>query len=175
MPALDFNANDYPHDDSRGFDPLPAGWYNVQIEGSELKPTNAGDGQYIELAMAVIDGTYAGRKVWDRLTIVHPVELTVNIAKKALGDICRSVNTINVKQTEELHGKPFRVKLSIKPDERFGPKNECQAYEACTGLERPPTTGVLTPPPSGSGPPVAAPATAASPPAAAANRPPWQR
>ena len=41
-----FNVTELPVSEN-SFDPLPAGWYQVNIKGAELKDTKAGTGQYI--------------------------------------------------------------------------------------------------------------------------------
>jgi hypothetical protein len=48
-----YNANDY-EDDFMDFEPIPAGKYPMAITASDLKPTKAGDGSYIELEHLVL-------------------------------------------------------------------------------------------------------------------------
>ena len=173
MPDLNFRPDDHPADDS-AFTPLPDGWYVMIIVKSELKPTKANDGEYLELELVIPEGQqYASRRVWDRLTLRHPNEQTVQIAHRQLGDICRALGITALQATEELHGKPLRVKLKIKGDDTFGPRNEVQRYEAAPGVARPPSAS------GASGAPAAPPAAAASLPAAPAAggnaRPPWAR
>tara|TARA_R110000803_G_scaffold28011_10_gene65139 strand:+ start:7173 stop:7682 length:510 start_codon:yes stop_codon:yes gene_type:complete len=169
MPQLNFNPADHPTDESMSFDPLPDGWYDVRIDGTDLKPTKANNGEYLEIQMTVLGGQFANRKLWDRLTLKHPNETTTAIAARTLGDICRAVNITALQQTEELHGKPVRIRLKIKQDSTWGPRNEVQAYEASTGAATPPTTGAAT---------TSAPGGVNTPtptPTAAADVPPWKR
>lgn len=50
-------------------EPLPAGRYQAQIVESEMRPTKAGDGQYLWLGFDVLDGPHKGRKFWERLNL----------------------------------------------------------------------------------------------------------
>jgi len=52
------------------FQPLPPGRYPVQIVASELRPTKDGMGQMLWLEMDVLEGPFAGRKLFDRLNLV---------------------------------------------------------------------------------------------------------
>ena len=62
-----FNANEV--DPAVGFDPIPAGKYLAIITESEMKPTKAGTGQYLQLTFQVLEGQYKGRLVWARLNL----------------------------------------------------------------------------------------------------------
>jgi len=77
-----FDAQTVEPNDS--FDPVPNGDYLCIITTSEMKPTKAGDGAYLELELQVIEGPYQGRKLWDRLNLNNANETTVKIAKGTL-------------------------------------------------------------------------------------------
>ena len=78
-----FNANEV--EPTTPFEPLPAGKYLAAITASEMKITKKGDGSYLQLGFTVLDGDCKGRKVWDRLCINHPNDLTQKIAR---GNLC---------------------------------------------------------------------------------------
>src|SRR5690554_2426073 len=84
-----FNANEV--EPTTTFEALPAGKYLAVITDSEMKPTNKGDGSYLQLEFTVVEGECKGRKVWDRLCINHPNDLTQKIARGNLSAICRAV------------------------------------------------------------------------------------
>jgi len=107
-----FDANTVEPNDS--FDPLPNGDYLCVISSSEMKPTKAGDGSFLELEMEVIDGPFKGRKVWDRLNLNNPNETAVKIAKGTLSAICRAVNVLTPTDSCELHDIPVTVKVVCK-------------------------------------------------------------
>jgi len=103
-----------------GFDPIPAGKYLAIIANSEMKPTKAGTGEYLELELEVIEGPYKGRKLWDRLTLKHPNDLTVQIAKGTLSSICRAVGVMKPNDSVELHNLPLVISVGCKKREDNG-------------------------------------------------------
>ena len=107
-----FDAQTVEPNDS--FDPIPNGDYLCIITASEMKPTKAGDGAYLELEMQVIEGQYQGRKLWDRLNLNNANDTTVKIAKGTLSAICRAVGVLQPKDSCELHDLPILVKVACK-------------------------------------------------------------
>lgn len=99
-----------------GFDPIPAGRYNVMITDSSMHDTNAGDGQYLKLAFKVIEGKYSERMIWTNLNLINKNEKTVEIANRELVAICRSIGLTSVPEdSQELHGEPLNGKVKIIP------------------------------------------------------------
>jgi hypothetical protein len=107
-----FNAHEV--DPNVGFDPIPAGKHVCIITGTEMKPTKAGDGEYLQIELEVIDGPHKGRKLWDRLTLKHPNEMTVKIARGTLSAICRAVGVMAPKDSVELHNLPLVASVGLK-------------------------------------------------------------
>ena len=122
-----FNAmNVEPH---QFFEPVPAGNYLATITASEMKPTEKGDGSYLELEFAVVDGEFKGRKVWDRLCINHPNVLTQKIAQGKLSAICRAVGVMQPIDSVELHNIPLVIVVRCKKREDTGEiTNEVKNY-----------------------------------------------
>ena len=56
MAKFNFNSANVEPMAARSFDPLPRGDYEMMIVKSDVKPTQAGTGHYIELEMHVIGG-----------------------------------------------------------------------------------------------------------------------
>lgn len=132
MAELNFNAEEY--EPMGSFEPLPIGEYVVVIESSEKKPASTGKGEYLQLVYNVIDGEYQGRKIWDRLNIVNDSEQAQTIARRALSSICRAIGIMNPKTSEELHDKPFVVKVKIQPAKgEYGPTNRITEYKMVDG------------------------------------------
>lgn len=116
MAQLDqvFNAEEIPEDD-RSFDLLPAGDYEMQVIESEIKDTDLG--QQLVLTLEVLSGPSQGRRVWDRLNIVNQNADAQRISQRALADLCLATGVKALKDTEELHFKPFIGKVTItKPN-----------------------------------------------------------
>ena len=75
-------------DPSSGYDVLPQGKYLAQIVASEMRATKDGMGQYLYLELSVIEGPYAGRKLFDRLNLKNANPDAVQIAQRTLSSIC---------------------------------------------------------------------------------------
>jgi len=124
-----FNANEV--EPTMSFDPLPAGKYVAAITASEMKPTKKGDGSYLQLEYTVLEGAYQGRKVWDRLCINHPNDLTQKIARGNLSAICRAVDVLQPNDSTDLHNLPLLITLKCKKREDNGEiTNEVKGYAA---------------------------------------------
>jgi len=148
MATLDFNANDV--EPTTAPDPLPAGKYLAEITASEMKPTKAGNGSYLQLEFTVLDGPCKGRKVWDRLCISHPNELTQKIARGNLSAICRAVDVMQPRDSVELHNLPLVVTVKCKKREDTGDvTNEVKGYakrESAAGQPQQAPANDQTPP-----------------------------
>lgn len=148
MATLDFNANDV--EPTAVFDPLPAGKYLAAITASEMKPTKAGNGSYLPLEFTVLDGPCKGRKVWDRLCINHPNDLTQKIARGNLSAICRATGVMQPRDSVELHNLPLVVTVKCKKRDDTGEvTNEVKGYakrESAVGQPQQAPVNDQTPP-----------------------------
>jgi hypothetical protein len=143
-----FNANEV--EPTTTFEALPAGKYLVAITASEMKATKKGDGRYLQLEFTVLEGECKGRKIWDRLCINHPNDLTQKIARGNLSAICRAVGVMQPKDSVELHNIPLVISVKCKKREDTGEiTNEVKGYEAkAAAVGRPqqaPTTSTTPP------------------------------
>ena len=89
--AQTFDANTV---EPSNFDVFPAGKYLAQIVASEMRPTKDGRGQYLFLELDILEGPFAGRKLFDRLNLVNDNPDTVDIATRTLSSICRAITSI---------------------------------------------------------------------------------
>lgn len=127
MAELDFNAQEVEPQSS--FEPIPAGWYRCMAMESEWRDTRSGNGRYLQVVFEVLEGEHKGRKLWERLNLDNPNGVAVDIARRTLSALCRSVGVFQVKDSSELHGKPVLVKVAKKkrPDGDWG--NEIKGYK----------------------------------------------
>lgn len=186
MANLNFNAANVPPASANIV--VPAGWYNVIIEHSEVVPTAAGTGTILKLRYSIVDGEFKGRKIFGQLNIVNPSPMAQEIAQKQLSAICHAVNVIQCNDSQQLHNIPFKVKLKITPGsikdqhtgEKYDDKNEVTGWEksstnvgvsggSAPGATPPVTAKPITPPPVAAAPVAAAPAWGAP-----AGQQPWQ-
>jgi hypothetical protein len=126
--------------DASGVDPtpayelLPAGDYLAMIVDSELKATKAGDGQYLNLTLQVIDGPYKDRLFFDRLNLVNSNAKAVEIAQRQLSQICHAVGVMRVNDSGELHDRPLVATVKIRKSPEYGDSNQVGSYKpAATG------------------------------------------
>lgn len=130
---MEFRPDDVPEDD-RTFDPLPAGDYHMQVIESEIKPTKSGSGDQLVLTLEVIDGPNQNRRMWDRLNIRNANADAQRIAQHSLANLCRAIGLAALRNTEDLHFKPFIGRVTIKADKsgEYGPQNRVR-YKARGG------------------------------------------
>lgn len=111
------------------FEAIPAGKYLAVIVASEMKPTKAGTGSYLELTFQVLEGQYKNRNLWGRLNLDNPNTVAVQIAKGELSAICRAVGVMTPKDSFELHDLPLVITVKCKKREDTGEvTNEIKGY-----------------------------------------------
>lgn len=117
--------------ESNPFAPIAADWYEAEITKSELKSTKDKTGKYLALTFRVTEGEHAGRFVYTNLNLVNKSDVAVKIAQSDLKAICEAVgHTDELEDSEDLHGIPMMIKVSIKPETSQWPaKNEIKAYK----------------------------------------------
>lgn len=113
MAQLNFDARTVAPD-TGGADPVPAGWYNVMIDESGKKPTNDGQGAYLETRYNILDGQHAGRKLFHRFNTENHSPKAVEIAYKQLSALCHATGVLVVQDSQQLHGIPLKVKVSLR-------------------------------------------------------------
>lgn len=143
MAMLPSQFREDEHDDMGSFDALPAGDYNVKIVESSIELTKAAKeasnpnlGQYIKFKMEVLDGKQKGRGIYVNLNIINKNQQAVEIANKELATLCRAAGHKGVlKDTNEIHGKPFTVSLKQtgKESDPYGIQNAVKSYKAYAG------------------------------------------
>lgn len=131
-----YNTSELPQSDNN-YEPVPEGWYNVSIAGAELKPTNAGTGQYIKLRLDITGPSHQGRVLFTNLNIRNPNPKAEEIGLQQLGAIARAIGLASVQDTDQLLGGNISVKVAIKQNEQYGPQNEIKAFKAIDGSKAP--------------------------------------
>ena len=137
MAQLNFNAEGV--DPNVGFEPIPAGDYTAMITESEIKPTKAGTGAYLQLVWEIVDGVYQGRKLWQRINVQNQSQQAEEIGQRQLSNICHAVNMLQVQDSAELHNRPAIVKVKFVPaDGQYNAKNEITSCESLQGAVQQP-------------------------------------
>lgn len=137
MVAFNFNAND--HDPQAGFEPVPADWYDVALEKSELVQTKDGQGGRLKVIMNILSGPFQGQKIFEGYNIQNKNQDTMDIAFRQLSALCHCVGKFTIIDTSELHGIPFKVRVILKDrtDANGNPTgektNEVRGYKDANG------------------------------------------
>ena len=158
MPRIGANLAEVQDDElntNRSWHVLPDGWYRAMLKESHYKPTGAGDGMCLHLHNVLLD--HDGKELRDFLTLEHPKQKTVHIAKTRLKELAIAVGhptPNNVEDSDELMGKPYMIRLysSKASDPKYGDRNGMQnsvgEYKACEGAAPAAEKGNDPPPPS---------------------------
>jgi hypothetical protein len=101
---------------------------------SGAKPTKAGNGEYIELTIEIMDGDFSGRKIWERLNINNPSEQTVQIARSQLNQLATALGQVPLKDTDQLLEIPFTLTLDI--DRKDTTRNRVMGYSSASSAPR---------------------------------------
>ena len=122
-----FDANQV--EPTAALDPIPAGKYPAVITESEMKPTKAGTGSYLQLAFQIIEGEHKNRLLLARLNLDNPNETAVKIANAELSAICRAVGVLAPSDSAELHNLPLVIHVRCKKRSDTGEiTNEIKGY-----------------------------------------------
>lgn len=139
MVQLNFNAATVAPAGS--FTVYDSGIYDVMISGSEMKETKAKiagtamKGSYIQLNYRIVGGPHAGGTIIDRVNYENDNPTAEEIGQAQLSAICRVCNVMQLQDTQQLHGIPFRVEIS-KGERNDKPgqfSNEVKGYQNMQG------------------------------------------
>lgn len=182
MSTLNFDPNQ--HDPNTGFQAIPGGDYTALVEDSDLKTTKNGNGQYLQLTWQIIEGSYAGRKLFQRLNVNNPNKTAEDIGRRELAGVCQALGiTHQITDSAQLHNIAALLRVGVVNDDEYGDingkKNEVKGAKPLQGGGG----AGPTPPQSGGGQQQApaneaaeAPPAGAQAEAAGANTaPPWKR
>lgn len=129
MALYSFNAAD--HNSQVSFLVLPKGWYQAKLIESELKATNGG-GQMLTFTAEILMPEWAkGRKVFLRYNTVNKSDETVRIAHEQLGGMSVAIGIPKWDNTEQLHERPFHLKLKVTPaNADYEEGNDAAGYDS---------------------------------------------
>jgi hypothetical protein len=96
-------------------DPVPAAWYNVKIDETDVLPTSKNDGMYVKVVFVIMDGQFAGRKIFNNYNFENKNPIAEEIGKKQLRALGDCIGVIDIQDTNILHGKPMKIRVGISP------------------------------------------------------------
>ena len=122
---------------------VPKGEYQVIIVESEQKQTSKGDGWLMSMVLQIVEGPFKGRKLYDRLNLGNKNEQAVTIARGTLSAICRAVNVMSPKNSEELHNRTLTAVVDVS-EYQGKLRNEVKGYKPKKTNVVPPVTVTAT-------------------------------
>jgi hypothetical protein len=135
--VLGDSYNPYEHEAAAGFDPIDPAWYPLEITGANVKDTKAGDGKVMPMELTVLDGKFAGRKIFHRINLANPSAKCVEIGMRELAAIGQALGLQALRDTAELIGGKFLGKVTVRKDEGRDPDNEIKGWKPLDGATQP--------------------------------------
>jgi Protein of unknown function (DUF669) len=120
MSDFNFDASQVAPSSPRGL--VPPGEYSMIVTEAELKTTTAGDGRVVATTNEIVDGEYAGQKVWANFNYENKNAQAQEIARRELSALCHAVGVIKLSDPQQLKNRLFRGVVKVEP-ERTDPKN----------------------------------------------------
>ncbi len=127
-------------------DPIPAGVYDVEITGADVKETKNQKGSGLKLEYTVVSpATFEGRKVFQFLNLKHENQQAEQIGQSQLSALCRAVGIGRLDDSDQLFGKILRVRVRIRPPANgYEASNDISSYEqAGSAMSLPPATSAM--------------------------------
>ena len=116
------------------FEPLPAGWYAVEVTSGEVKTTKAGTGTRAAFRFDVRGGAFDGRVVFGSFNLTNSNPKAAEIGREQLGQFAIACGLVNAGDTNEFLGKRLEIKLIVKPAEgQYDASNDVKGYRALKG------------------------------------------
>ena len=136
--------------------PLPAGEYLGTIVESNDETGETRDGARTRTVVVRIDitrGEHHGRRIYDRLLVVHPTEIAQQIGRSRLKSLIEAAAP-GAKSSGELVGKTVLASVKVAPRKDTGEmRNEVKAYKSARAAEStPPQAQAPTPKPQAADP-----------------------
>lgn len=135
MVNIDFNLDTI--EAATSYEPLPTGWYELRIVGSEQKMTKAGDGKYLQIEFEPDESAHPeikGRKIWQRYNLWNQNTTAVEIAQRDLKSLVQACGESSINDSEQLHGITVSCKVVLRPAANgYQPSNEIKGYRASDG------------------------------------------
>lgn len=148
---------------------IPEGEYHVVLSASEITKTT--NGQMIKSTLRVLDGEYAGQSISFNINHVNSNADCQRIGQETLSSVCHAVGVLQINDTAQLHGRPFRVKVSVREvvKEKDGVKttNRYNDVDAVLMVDGSPVVAGKTAAPAAAAPPAFVTQAQAAAPAAA--------
>ena len=130
------------------YEHVPAGRYNVEITDSDMLDNSKGTGEYLKLEFTILDGDFAGRKLWTQLNLSNPSARAVEIAEREFSAICHATGKLKVQDSVQLHNIPLEINVKVKNNAEYGLQNVIRGYSALNTFGSRPSSPAPAKPPA---------------------------
>lgn len=126
--------NDIKNAEETNYELLPEGEYTVKVDGTELKATKNGTGQFIRTTFVVLAPKYQGRKLFHNFNIINENSEAMRIGKQQVKALMQAggltqeqINQFN--DTDQLIGLTCNVTVGIEKGQgAYGPQNRIKRF-----------------------------------------------
>jgi hypothetical protein len=125
------------------FQPIPDGWYRVEVKKAELKATKDGNGQYINVQYGVLGPSHAGRIVFDIINVRNASAEAERIGLAQLKRLKLAIGLPSLTDTDQLVGRNLEIDVKTQKSAEYGDKNVVKSYRSPEGSAMP-TAAVST-------------------------------
>jgi len=128
---------------------IPPGKYQGLFVTSELKPTNDGSGQFLEMKAVITHGEHRDTELTERLNLINQNATAVKIAYETLAKIARALGFTQIPSDSNLlHNKPLLIVIKTEKgrpykDKVTGETKEGKDKSVIGGFEPLPQVGVV--------------------------------
>lgn len=96
---------------------VPPDTYSVIMVGSDIKVGKTPQDRLMSINLKVIEGPLSGSIIFQSLNIMHANPVAQQIAQERFSSYCHAIGVLQLTDTAQLHGRPFKIKTSIRVDE----------------------------------------------------------
>lgn len=113
---------------AKNYELVKPGWYPATVHEAEMKMTNAGNGQYVQVRYNLDNG----RVVFGNFNVVNPNPKAEEIGRQQLNDLAVAIGITGVvHDTDQLINGRCEVKVSIKEaKDGYEAQNEVKGFRA---------------------------------------------
>jgi hypothetical protein len=133
MANIEFYSRKADETQDSDFAPIPEGEYTMEVKAAEIKPTKAGDGEYINIQTVVLGPSFAGRVVFTIVNIKNKNETAEAIGLRQLKELRTACGIAVLRDTDELLGRCFIGKVKIQKSSEYGDKNTVTSFKSING------------------------------------------
>ena len=127
---LNFTQDEVKNAQSDNYAPIPAGNYTAEITRSEVKQTKDGRGSYLSLSFKIIEGEFAGRLIFQNITLTNANATAQTIGHEQMAQLAGACGVLQLQDSQQLHGIAMTIRVAIETDKtgQYEPRNAIKKF-----------------------------------------------